>query len=101
MARRAPKVSSVAASAGEDMWGRYKGMWGFVDERIKRALLEATVMSWVRLQCDSFFEGKSAEELMAKIELWKEETARYIAVKHLMYIDDVSECEIPCATTAN
>jgi hypothetical protein len=101
MARKAPKVSSVAVSAGEDIHGRFSGLWGFVDERIKRSLIETTVMSWVRLQCDSFFEGKSAGDLMEKIDTWKTETARYIAVKHLMYVDDVSECEIPCAATTN
>ena len=94
MKRKAPKVASIAASAGEDMWGRYRGLWGFVDERIKRALIEATVMSWVRLQRDSFFECKSADDLLKQIDIWRDETARYIAVKHLMYIDDVSECEM-------
>jgi hypothetical protein len=93
MKRKTPNVSEQAKTIGQGIHDEYKGLWGFVDARIREAIIAAAVMQF-ESQRGFFWQDKSADDLVVDMRLLKAEVARYLAVRHLMWVSDAAECEI-------
>ena len=76
------KTLPIVSEATQTVVDRYRGVWGFVDSRIQRALVRSAILSELQLdrsQC----EGQSAEWLADQLQTWERDVVEMLKSKHL------------------
>ena len=74
------KPLPIVSEATQTVIDRYRGVWGFVDSRIQRALVRSAILS--ELQIDrSQCEGQSAEWLADQLQTWEHEVVEMLKEK--------------------
>ena len=81
---------SLVISAAQDAADQFRGVWGFVDNRIRRAIISDKVMLWLRLARHSApdaWADESAQWMADSVLQWAQNVTELLEEKHLMPLD--------------
>ena len=82
---------SLAVSAAQDIADQFRGVWGFVDNRIRRAIISDKVLLWLRLarhSAPNAWANESAEWMADSVLQWAQDVTELLAAKHRMQLDE-------------
>jgi hypothetical protein len=89
MAKR--QYHSLVISAAQDVADQFRGVWGFVDNRIRRAIISDKVLLWLRLARHSApdaWASESAQWMADSVLQWAQDVTELLAAKHRMQLDE-------------